>query len=113
MKRLLLLGGGGIIPPALGVLAGLVGTQIDRPLTRWGGLLSGRAGALLARLWPWPAIVYPTWILALILLRSVVAGSMQGLGVVPTLLTNILLLLTILSGLAADYQTWNAKAISS
>lgn len=56
----LLLSGGGFFPPLIGIVAGAAGTQINRPL-------DGNRGGLLrisARLWPWPLVIFVTWILA-------------------------------------------------
>jgi hypothetical protein len=49
----MLLVGGGVGPPIVGILAGLAGTSINAPLTWWRARFSGNAGRLLAQLWPW------------------------------------------------------------
>ncbi len=61
LSVLLLLVGGGFIPPMFGILAGAAGTRIDAPLTWWRDRRSAPAMRLLARLWPWPLIAFALW----------------------------------------------------
>jgi hypothetical protein len=49
----MLLLGGGVGPPVIGILAGIAGTLIHARLTWWRSHLTGKAGRFLARLWPW------------------------------------------------------------
>ena len=49
----MLLVGGGIFPPILGILIGVVATRIHSPLTWWRAHLSPGVRRLLASLWPW------------------------------------------------------------
>jgi hypothetical protein len=54
-----LLFGGGFFPPVIGIVGGLAGTQINRPL-------SGQPGSstrFAARLWPWPLVIFLVWVL--------------------------------------------------
>ena len=56
----LLLLGGGFFPPLIGVVAGVAGTRILKPL-------SGQPSGLMrsvARLWPWPLVILVTWLVA-------------------------------------------------
>ena len=48
----LLLFGGGLFPPLIGVIGGAAGTQINRPLRG----KPGRVTRTAARLWPWPLV---------------------------------------------------------
>jgi len=59
----LLLFGGGIFPPLIGILAGALGTRIDKPLRPETSRLSGGPLRILAALWPWSLILYVVWIL--------------------------------------------------
>lgn len=52
LSTVMLLVGGGIGPPLIGILAGLAGTGIDAPLSGWRKRLSGGARQTLAMLWP-------------------------------------------------------------
>lgn len=53
LSVLLLLVGGGVGSPIIGLLAGWAGTTIHAPLTRWRRWLPARLRMSLARLWPW------------------------------------------------------------
>lgn len=55
----LLLFGGGIFPPLIGVIGGAAGTQINRPLRG----KPGRVTCEAARLWPWPLVILLVWLL--------------------------------------------------
>jgi hypothetical protein len=59
----LLLFGGGIFPPLIGVIAGALGTRIHKPLNVEGSRLSGGLLRFLAVLWPWVLAVYVLWVL--------------------------------------------------
>lgn len=56
----LLLFGGGIFPPLIGLIAGATGTRINKPLP---GQTPGRFLRLVAKLWPWPLVVFMVWVL--------------------------------------------------
>jgi hypothetical protein len=60
----MLLVGGGVFPPAIGFIGGLVGTRIHAPLTWWRARFSGPGGRFLAGLWPWPLVIFLVWTLA-------------------------------------------------
>lgn len=54
----LLLFGGGLFPPLIGLIGGAAGTKINRPL-------SGKLGSLTrfaAKLWPWPLVLFLVWV---------------------------------------------------
>jgi hypothetical protein len=55
----LLLFGGGIFPPLIGLVAGAAGTQINRPLERQ----PGKVTCWAAKLWPWPLVIFMVWVL--------------------------------------------------
>jgi hypothetical protein len=58
----LLLFGGGIFPPLIGVIAGVLGTRINKPLDPEGSRLSGGSLQFLAMLWPWALVLYVVWV---------------------------------------------------
>jgi hypothetical protein len=55
----LLLFGGGIFPPLIGLVGGAAGTQINKPLTGKPGSLTQFA----AKLWPWPLVIFIVWVM--------------------------------------------------
>jgi hypothetical protein len=59
----LLLFGGGIFPPLIGIIAGALGTRIHKPLNPEGSRLSGGLLRFLAVLWPWSLALYVMWVL--------------------------------------------------
>jgi hypothetical protein len=59
----LLLFGGGIFPPLIGIIAGVMGTRIHKPLNPEQSRLSGGLLRALAALWPWSLILYVVWVL--------------------------------------------------
>ena len=58
----LLLFGGGIFPPLIGIIAGVLGTRIHRPLTPGRSRLPGGLVRFLALLWPWSLALYVLWV---------------------------------------------------
>ena len=53
LSVIMLLVGGGVGPPVIGVLAGIAGTTVNRPLTWWREHFSPTLRRFLAQLWPW------------------------------------------------------------
>ena len=102
----LLLVGGGIGPPLIGILAGVAGIGIGAPLTWWRDRLSDSVRSFLAAVWPWIfAIAVMNGVLLFI--GSVVLVYVFDLNS-PDLFTNsfffavVSLLLTIVTGAAYD-----------
>lgn len=109
----LVLVGGGSPPITTGVIASLVATRIDKPLTWWREHLSDRAREFLTRLWPWSLIAYV--VVALAGVEMAVLGyplawflSLDAMTIVLYAIGNFSLLFVvaaILSGFAYDIQT--------
>jgi len=55
----LLLFGGGFFPPLIGVIGGVAGTKINKPLLG----KPGRMARWAAKLWPWPLVILIAWLL--------------------------------------------------
>jgi hypothetical protein len=58
----LLLFGGGIFPPLIGIIAGALGTRISKPLNPERSRLPGGLLRFLAVLWPWSLVLYVLWV---------------------------------------------------
>jgi hypothetical protein len=59
LSTALLLFGGGLFPPLIGIIGGAAGTQINKPL-------AGKPGSVTrftSKLWPWPLVVLMVWLL--------------------------------------------------
>jgi hypothetical protein len=96
----LLLFGGGIFPPVIGVIGGVVGTRINAPLKRQ----SGPVWRMLSKMWPWAIGVYFVFLFGQFvigyffnefLMENVVLWAVLFLG---------LLVLGILAGYGHDVQ---------
>ena len=59
LSALLLPAGGGIFPPIIGLVGGLAGMRINKPITRTPGSVTRFA----ANLWPWPLVIFIVWVL--------------------------------------------------
>lgn len=55
----LLLFGGGIFPPLIGIFGGIAGIKINKPISQ---KQPGRILGFAARLWPWPLVLFLVWI---------------------------------------------------
>jgi hypothetical protein len=60
LSVLLILVGGGVFPPLFGVIGGVAGISINKPIT---GKPGGSIVKLMARVWPWPLIIFMVWAL--------------------------------------------------
>jgi hypothetical protein len=96
----LLLAGGGLFPPVIGFVAGVVATRIDVPVTRQ----PGRVLCLLARWWPWPLVAFFVWAFGQFVVGYFFNDLlMQSSFLVPLLIIG-LLVLSIFTGFAYDVQ---------
>lgn len=102
----LLLAGGGLIPPLIGVAAGLVATRNHAPL-------SGRAGGggTFAMLWPWALIGFFAWVLGQFLVGHFFGDWLQAGGILSPLLGVALLVLSIVNARAHDLRARSRLAV--
>ncbi len=56
----LLLFGGGLFPPLIGIVGGIAGLKINKPL---GDKQPGSILRFMANLWPWPLFIFMVWVL--------------------------------------------------
>ena len=104
----MLLVGGGIFPPILGIIIGAVATRINAPLTWWRAHLSVGFQRFLEKLWPWS---YTACIITWLSVFPGLALFGYFFGVNDPALILVLLffalgtlLLTIVTGFAYDIQ---------
>lgn len=96
----LLLVGGGLFPPLIGVVAGVIGTRINAPIQRQ----PTRLTPFLARLWPWSMVVFYVWMFGQFVFGHFFNEFMLNSGYVFPLLIIGLMVLAIASGVAWDVQ---------
>ena len=109
LSIIMLLVGGGIFPPIIGIIIGILGTRINAPLTWWRSHLSVDLRHFLGKVWPWSFVVC---LIGWLLLFPGINIFGYFFGVNNPTLTVILiffalgsLLLTIFTGFARDSQT--------
>lgn len=103
----LLLVGGGLFPPVIGIIAGVVATKINTPLTR-------RPGSVLrffAKLWPWPLVAFFVWVFGQFVVGYFFNEFLQKSGFLIPLLIIGLLVLSILTGYAYDLHDGDRVAV--
>jgi hypothetical protein len=103
----LLLVGGGLVPPMIGIIAGVIGTRINAPLTR-------RPGSVLrffAKLWPWPLVAFFVWVFGQFVVGYFFNEFSQKIGFLIPLLIIGLLVLSILTGYAYDLHDGDRVAV--
>lgn len=54
----MLLFGGGLFPPFIGLIASIIASRIHKPLARWRAHADGAVSKILATLYPWAIIIY-------------------------------------------------------
>jgi len=94
----LLLVGGGLFPPLIGIIAGVVATRINAPLTKQPGSVL----RFFAKLWPWPLVAFFVWAFGQFVVGYFFNEFLQKSGFLTPLLIIGLLVLSILAGYAYD-----------
>ena len=97
----LLLFGGGFFPPIIGLVGGVAGTQINRPIRR-------RPRSIIhfaAKLWPWPLVIFLLWVWGQFPVGYFFNDFLQSIMYFGMLLILISLPLSVYSAYAYDVQT--------
>lgn len=97
----MLLCGGGIFPPLIGVAGALAALQINRPVTR---PATHPVWRLLARLWPWPFAVLILWLISQFVVGYFFNDLLRVVMGYAVLLILVLLPLSLCAGYAYDVQ---------
>lgn len=96
----LLLAGGGLFPPVIGMVAGAFATRINAPVSRPAGSVT----RFLAALWPWPLVAFFAWTFGQFVIGHYPNDFLRQAGtLVPALIVG-LLALSLLSGHACDVR---------
>jgi hypothetical protein len=98
----LLLSGGGIFPPLIGLIGGVAGTKINTPLIKQPGQRTGGIWRFLAKLWPWPLAIFLVWILGQFVIGYFFNEFLQKNAYLSLLLILGLLPLSVFTGYAHD-----------
>lgn len=103
----LLLFGGGLFPPLIGIVGGLVGTRINAPLTWWRRHLSGKLLSFLAKLWPWTIAAFFVWLFGQFILGHYFNDFLLKTAFIIPLFIFGLLILTVITAFAYDIHAGN------
>lgn len=96
----LLLFGGGIFPPAIGIVGAVVGTRINIPLKK----RPGPIWRMLAKMWPWTLVAFFAWLFGQFLIGYLSNEFLMENAVLIPILILGLIAVSILAGYAHDVQ---------
>lgn len=97
----LLLTGGGLFPPVIGIIAGAIATRIHAPITKQP---TGRT-RFLAALWPWTLVAFFVWTLGQFVIGHFFNEFLMRSGFISPLMIIGLMILAIVSAFAHDIQS--------
>jgi len=98
----LLLFGGGLFPPLIGIVGGVTGVKLNKSLT---GKQPGAITRFAAKLWPWPLAIFLSWILGQWVLGYFFNDFMQQAMYFGLVLIFVTLPLSVYSAYAVDLQS--------
>jgi len=98
----ILLFGGGLFPPFIGIVASIIATRIQNPLTWWRGHAESTASRSLVKLYPWAIIIYLCIILGQFIVGYFFNDFFKSVMGITVLLILGFLLLSGLSAFAYD-----------
>lgn len=107
LSILMLLVGGGIFPPLIGIISGVVGTRLNKPLTWWRAHLSGKPLRLLAKLWPWSLVAFFLWLFGQWIIGYFLNEFLMKSGLFIPLLIIGLLLLAVFTAFEHDIHDYD------
>jgi hypothetical protein len=108
LSVLLLLAGGGFIPPMIGVMAGIIGINIHTPLDWWRARLSDNLQSKLVKFWPRTLNFYFMWVLLQWVMGDTINDFLLEQGLLISFISNALLLLMVFSAVAYDLKQQDA-----
>ena len=101
LSSALLLFGGGIFPPLIGIIGGVAGIKINAPRS---GRPAGSFVRFLAKLWPGSLVIFVAWILGQWVVGYFFNEFLQKNALISLLLILVLLPLSVLAAYAHDIQ---------
>jgi hypothetical protein len=104
LSVVLLLVGGGIFPPVIGIVGGVVALFIQGSPRRAAGRAPGPVSRFFAALWPWPVVAFFTWLFGQFVVGYFFNDLLMASGFVVPFLILGLMALSIVSGFARDAQ---------
>jgi hypothetical protein len=102
LSIILLLVGGGFFPPLIGMIGGVAGTRINKPLD---GKPASSVLHFAAKLWPWPLVIFMVWILGQFPVGYFFNDFLQSIMGFGLLLILTMLPLSVYTGYAFDVQS--------
>jgi len=99
LSVILLLVGGGFFPPMIGIVGGIAGLKINKPLTN---KPVGRLLRFAAKVWPWPLVVFTIWTVGQYLVGYFFNDFLKSIMGFAILLILVPLPLSVYSGYAHD-----------
>ena len=105
----LLLFGGGLFLPLIGIIAGIAGTRINKPLD---GKQLNKISDIAGRIWPWPLVIFIAWIWGQWLVGYFFNDFLQRIMICGVLLIILLLPLSVYTAYARDVRLVNQRANS-
>jgi hypothetical protein len=96
----LLLFGGGIFPPVIGIIGGVVGTRINTPVKKQ----PGPVWKMLAKAWPWTIVVFFVWLFGQFVIGYFFNEFLMENAVIIPIMILGLLVFSILAGYGHDLQ---------
>jgi len=95
----LLLFGGGLFPPVIGIIGSFAAMQINKPLDG-----KNQTGFLrfAAKLWPWPLVVFVGWVAGQWVIGYFFNDFLQSIMVIAAILILVMLPVSFISAYAQD-----------
>ena len=97
----LLLFGGGIFPPVIGVIGGAAGIKINKPISK---KQTGSLERFAARLWPWPLVIFMVWVWGQWIIGYFFNQFLQQNMIYGVILILVMLPLSVYTAYAYDIQ---------
>jgi hypothetical protein len=104
LSIILLLVGGGLFPPFIGIVGGVVALFIHAPSRRKTVRAPGPLSRFFAALWPWPLVAFFTWLFGQFIVGYFFNDWLRESGFLIPLLILGLMVLSIVSAFARDAQ---------